>query len=155
MNSVAFEQYCFLRLYAIDLDTALHTIKVMRRYKRNDVQFPLLRDVAVTYARPFSGNHGNEISKHQLSKKDHVPKPLRPLHDEMIRLRMKQFAHTDLKFYSPKVAKFTGKSKPWFPMSFKGYDYGALLGRLHEIEALIVAVEGSIRAEVARCEAAL
>jgi hypothetical protein len=141
MDSSAFEKYCFFRLYSIDLDTALHTIRVMRRYKRQDVLVPLLRDVAVTYARPFSVNRGKEISKHQISSKSHVPKPNRPLHDELVRLRMEQFAHTDLQYYRPRVAKFSGRTKPWYPMSFKGYDYAGLLGRIAEIEELIVAVE--------------
>ncbi|MES1992243.1 MAG: hypothetical protein V4457_01290 [Pseudomonadota bacterium] len=155
MDSAAFEKYCFLRLYSIDLDTALHTIRVMRRYKRQDVLFPLLRDVAVTYARPFSVNRGNEIQKHQLPSKSHVPKPHRALHDELVRLRMEQFAHTDLQYYRPRVAKFSRRTKPWYPMSFKGYDYAGLLGRIAEIEELIVAVECSIRSEIERCEAAL
>jgi hypothetical protein len=155
MDTVAFEKYCFLRLYAIDLDTALHTIKVLRRYKRADVQYPLLRDIAVTYARPFSGNEGNHISKHHLSSRDHVPKNMRSLHAELLRLRMEQFAHTDMKFYRPKVAKFPGKGKPWFPMSFRGYDYGALLSRVAEIEELVRAVEGSIQSGLATYEAAL
>lgn len=155
MDSVAFEKYCFLRLYSIDLDTARHTIKVMRRYKRLQVLYPLLRDVAVTYARPFSLNVGNEISKHQLSSKTHVPKSLLSLHNELIRVRKEQFAHTDLRFYQPKVAKFSGKTKPWFPMSFKGYDYAVLLARIGKIEELVLAVESSIRLELTRCESSL
>ncbi len=38
------------------MNTAAHTVKTLRRYKRADVQVALLRDIAVTYARPFSGN---------------------------------------------------------------------------------------------------
>ena len=100
MDAAQFEKYCFLRLYSIDLDTALHTIKVLRRYKRPDVRYPLLRDIAVTYAHPFSGNEGDHIHNDRLSSRKHVPKHLRKLHDELIRLRQEQFAHTDLKFYS-------------------------------------------------------
>lgn len=155
MDAVTFERYCFLRLYAIDLDTALHTVKILRRYKCADVQYPLLRDIAVTYARPFSGNDGEHISRHCLSSRKHIPKVMRELHTELLRLRKEQFAHTDLKFYRPKVAKFHGKTNPWFPMSFKGYDYGALLKRLPQIETLIRAVESSVQAEIASYEADL
>lgn len=152
MDAATFERYCFLRLYAIDLDTAFHTIKVLRRYKRADVQFPLLRDIAVTYARPFSINKGEEIRKDRLSSRKHVPKPLRALHEELIRVRMEQFAHTDLKFYRPKVSKFTGTTKPWFPMAFKGYDYAALLRQIPQIEELVREVERSIQTELANYE---
>lgn len=155
MDRATFERYCFLRLYAIDLDTALHTIKVLRRYKRADVQYSLLRDIAVTYARPFSFNKGELISKDCLPSGKHVPKSMRDLHDELVRVRKEQFAHTDLKFYRPKVAKFSGVTKSWFPMSFKGYDYGALLEQLPEIKSLIQSVEKSVQAEIAQYEATL
>ena len=155
MDALAFEKYRFLRLYSIDLDTALHTIKVLRRYRRADVQYPLLRDIAVAYARPFSGNEGEQIRKHQLSSRNHVPKPARKLHEELLRLRMEQFAHTDLKFYRPRVAKFMSGKGPWFPMSFKSYDYAHLIRQLPEIEKLIRDVERSLQEELASHEQAL
>ena len=151
MTPAAFETYCFLRLYSIDLDTAAKAIPVLRRYKRADVQVALLRDIAVTYARPFSVNRGNEIPKHQLPL-THVPKSARALHKELIDLRNSQFAHTDLKFHDPKVARFGTKQKPWYPMSFKSFDHHRLLHRLAEIEALVKAVEQSVNAEVQRYE---
>lgn len=154
MDAVDFEKYCFLRLYAIDLDTALHTIKVLRRYKRADVQYSLLRDIAVTYARPFSGNEGDKIPNHRLQKK-HIPIRLKHLHEELVRLRKEQFAHTDLKFHRPKVAKFPGTAKPWFPMAFRNYNYDNLLSQLSEIEELIRDVERSIQFELATYEGAL
>lgn len=80
---------------------------------------------------------------------------MRELHTELLRLRKEQFAHTDLKFYGPKVAKFHGKTKPCFPMSFKGYDYGSLLKQITRIELLIRSVEGSIQTEIAAYEAKL
>ena len=155
MDEVAFEKYRFLRLYAIDLDTALHTVKVLRRYRRADVQYPLLRDIAVTYARPFSGNEGEHISRHQLASKRHVPAAAKKLHEELLRLRKEQLAHTDLRYYDPRVAKFPGANKPWFPMSFKGYDYASLIRKLPEIERLIRDVERSIQSELASHEEAL
>ncbi len=151
MTPTEFETYCFLRLYSIDLDTAANTIPVLRRYKRGDVQVALLRDFAVTYARPFSVNRGNRIPKHQLSV-THVPRSARALHKELIDLRNSQLAHTDLTFHDPKVARFGTKQKPWYAMSFKSFDYRRLLGRLAEIEALVRTVEQSVNAEVQRYE---
>lgn len=68
---------------------------------------------------------------------------------------MEQLAHTDLKFYNPKVAKFRGAAKPWFPMSFKGYDYENLLSQISEIEKLVREVERSIQSELTNYETAL
>lgn len=147
MSPAEFETYCFLRLYSIDLDMAVKAIPVLRRYKRGDVQIALLRDIAVTYARPFSGNRGKLIPRHQLPL-SHVPKSARTLHKEVIGLRNSQFAHTDLTFHDPKVARLGSKQQPFYPMSFKPFDYRRLLGRLSEVEDLIKAVEGSVNAEI-------
>lgn len=152
MDAYKFERYCFLRLYAIDLDTALHTVRVLRRYKRADAQYPLLRDIAVTYARPFSTNKGEKIRAHCLSMR-HVPAAMRELHRELVRLRNEQFAHTDLKFYRPNISKFRNETKSWFLMSLKGYDYKSLLNQLAAIESLIRLIGESIQAEIAEYEA--
>ena len=151
MSPTKFETYRFLRLYSIDLDTTVKAIPVLRCYKRGDVQVALLRDIAVTYARPFSLNRGILIPKHKLSL-THVPKSARAMHRTLIELRNSQFAHTDLKFHNPRVASFGTKQKPWYPMSFKSFDYRRLLDRLSEVEALVKAVEKSVNAEVARYE---
>jgi len=151
MSPTEFESYRFLRLYSIDLDTATKAIAVVQRYKRGDVQAALLRDVAVTYARPFSVNRGVEIPKHQLPIR-HVPKTARALHKELLDLRNWQFAHTDLKFHDPKVARFGTAAKPWYPMSFKSFDYQGLLRRLPDIKALVEAVEHSVNTEIQRYE---
>jgi len=147
MTNAEFESYCFLRLYSIDFNTAAHAIVTLKRYRKADVQVALLRDIAVTYARPFSFNRGNEHAKHQLSL-EHVPRAARDLHRRLLELRNSQFAHTDLKFLNPKVARFGTREKPWYPMSFKSVDYLGLLRQLPAIKALIQAIEESVNAEV-------
>ena len=145
------EQYYFLRLYSIDMNTAREAIKVLRRYRKKDVQYALLRDITVTYARPFSTNKGDTIKKHKLKMK-HVPKNMRELHNELLRVRMQQFAHTDLTYYNPKLARFSTKPKSPVVMAFKGYDYARLLRKLPDIEKLIKAVEYSIHKELREYE---
>jgi len=149
MQPNGLENYYFLRMCSIDLDTALNTIKVLRRYKRLDVKYALLRDLTVTYARPFSTNIGR-LGKHNLSVKKHVPKHFKPLHNELVRLRMEQFAHTDMTFYNPRVIKF---GPQLFAMTFKAGGYEALLGKLPEIEELVWLVEGSVNAQISEYEA--
>jgi hypothetical protein len=86
MTTAEFENYCFLRLYSIDLNTAAHAIAILKRYRKADEQVALLRDIAVTYSRPFSVNHGNEHRTHQLAIK-HVPRQARGLHNRLLDLR--------------------------------------------------------------------
>lgn len=151
MTKAEFENYCFLRLYASDLNTAIHAIATLKRYRKADVQVALLRDIAVTYARPFSINRGNEHRKHNLDPK-HVPSHAMALHEHLLKLRNSQFAHTDLTFHNPKVAKFGTKENPWYPMSLKSFDYRGLLRRVPEIRALIKAVEENLKTEIRRYE---
>lgn len=148
------EPYYFLRMYSIDFSTARGAIKVLKRYRRPDVQYPLLRDLIVAYVRPFSTNKG-PLSKHTLGVKQHVPPLMRALHQELVRVRMQQFAHTDLTYYTPETLAFKGPNGEFhgYAMMFKGYDYAALLRRLPEIEELIRAVESSVNAEITKQEA--
>jgi hypothetical protein len=118
MEQEIIEKYHSYRLYSIDLDTALHSIRVLKRYRREDVRYCLLRDIVVSYARPFSGNKGETIPKHTLSKKE-VPKHLRPLHGELIDLRNQLFAHTDFTYRRPKAVNWSTPGHKWFPMTFR------------------------------------
>lgn len=151
MNETEFEAYKFFRLYSIDLDTAGHTLRILRRYKRDDVRYILIRELAITYARPFSDNKGILIKNHKLTERV-VPAEFKLLHKELLRLRNEQFAHTDLRFYKPKVARFGTPEKPWYPMSFKGYDYSSLLRQISDIGRLIRAVEASLLAKLQTLE---
>lgn len=144
------EAYYFLRMYSIDLDTARQAIKVLRRYKRSDVRYALLRDLTVAYVRPFSTNRGRQHGTHVLSVKRHVPKEMKALHLELVRVRMQQFAHTDLSYYNPIVFSLRGDSG--HAIIFKGFDYEALLHKLDQIEDLIRSVESSVNAAIADYE---
>lgn len=149
------EPYYFLRMYSVEFSTARCAVKVLKRYRRPDVQYALLRDLIVTYVRPFSTNKGAQ-SKHTLGVKAHVPPLMKTLHEELVRVRMQQFAHTDLTYYSPSTMAFKGANGEFheYGMMFKGYDYAALLRKLPQIEELIRAVESSVNAEIAKQEAA-
>ena len=145
------EQYNFYRLYSIDLDNTKHILRILKRYRRKDVRYCLLRDIVVSYCRPFSGNKGKKISTHTLNKKV-VPKELRILHDELVEIRNQLFAHTDYTYRQPKVANWSTDSQKWFPMSFRGYDYNKLDKRIPEIYELVVAVEKNLQAKIDKIE---
>jgi hypothetical protein len=147
MTKQAFEQYQFIRLWEHDLNLAIYTLKTLKRYKKDDVRNALLRDIIVTYARPFSVNKGKEIKKHKLSLK-FVPKQKRKLHDELIDLRNQLFAHTDLPFKNPKVGKWDFGHYKMFPMSFKGFDYKKVHRKIEEITNLINEVHLNLVTEI-------
>jgi hypothetical protein len=117
-------------------------------------QHALLRDVIVAYARPFSGNQGLDGSgqKNALSKQEHVPESMLSLHSALIKLRNEQFAHTDLKWYRPAVAKWKTDSGPIFPMAFRRPDYEQWIPRLNEIKQLMDAVSKSVDTKIAELE---
>jgi hypothetical protein len=157
-----YEDYRFLRLYSIDLDTAAHTLRAMRELmpdeqsSRANGKFlsPMLRDVIVTYGRPFSGNTGGKHGKHHLPAA-HVPKVQMPLHDRLLTLRNKQFAHSDLGAKNPRVARWGTGEKLWFPMSFTHEDYQGLMRQFPEIQALVEAVERSVNETLRSIESRL
>ena len=144
---VVLENYLFLRLYSIDFDTALAGVRLLRQHTGSDLQTPLIRDIAVTYARPFSENRGVEQAKHCLRIK-YVPKNARALHKTLISLRNKQFAHTDIEFRAPKVVRWGTTENPWYPMSFRSFDSSLLVRRLSEIETLIEGVSVKVKEEM-------
>jgi hypothetical protein len=152
MEQKILEKYHFFRLYSIDLGSALHSLHVLKRYRREDVRYCLLRDIVVSYARPFSVNKGEKLPKHSLTKKV-VPKHLHPLHEELIDARNRLFAHTDFTYRRPKAANCSTSGRKWFPMSLRSYDYGKLDRRIAEIEILVRSVTGNLQAKIEQMEA--
>lgn len=144
VTSISPEQYYFYRLYSIDLDDAKHILRVLKRYRRKDVRCCLLRDLVVTYCRPFSGNKGNKMTSHVLTTKV-VPRDLRALHNELLSLRNQLFAHTDYTYRRPQVANWSTGSHKWFPMSFRGFDYNRLDAQVPEIHELVIVVEKNLQ----------
>ena len=151
MEQQIIEKYHFYRLYSIDLDSALHSLRVLKRYRREDVRYCLLRDIVVSYARPFSGNKGEKIPKNTLTQKV-VPKQLRSFHAELIDARNQLFAHTDFTYRRPKAVNWSTSGRKCFPMSFRSYDYEKLDRRVPEIENLILSVTGNLQSEIERME---
>lgn len=142
------EQYLFYRLYSNDLVLALSTIRILKRYRRNDVLCALLRDIVVSYVRPFSTNQGKR-GKHILRTKNIVPATMLSLHEELVNLRMRQFAHTDMIEHDPKTVLWAGGA---YYMSFKAVDYDTLLSKINDIERLVRAVAVSVSACISEYE---
>lgn len=146
------EQYKFYRLYDIEFENAIRSLKILKRYKRLDIRYVLLRDISISYTKPFSGNKGFKMSDHQLKTKGFVPSCFLSLHKELVDLRNKIFAHADLTYRNPKVVNWSSGDRKLFPMSFKGYDYSGLNNRTSDLFTLISTVRDNFRKEIRRIE---
>ena len=138
------EKYKFLRLYDMDFEMALQTISMLKRYKKFDVRFALLRDIVVTYARPFTVSKGFEINNHIYGIK-FESNEMKSLHNELLTLRNQLFAHTDLSYKNPKVGKWTLEHHIVYPMSFKSLDYNGLNTKINNIKELIEYVRNQLK----------
>ena len=141
------ENYRFLRLYSIDLEMARQSCDLIARQDALDVRYCLLRDLVVSYARPFSSNRGRVFKRHRLEKGEVVPIAMRPLHAELLALRDQAFAHTDHDFRNPQIARWPRSSGgATYGMSFRNPAYDTLIVRLQEIRDLATAVEQRVNA---------
>lgn len=138
------ENYRFLRLYSIDLEMAKQSCDLLARQDDPGVRYCVLRDIVVTYSRPFSKNLGRVFRKHALSD-DVVPAVKRDLHAELLKLRDQAFAHSDHDFRNPQIARFPQKGGGGhYLMSFRNPAYENLNKRLPEIRELVVSVEQAV-----------
>ncbi len=106
----------------------------------------MLRDIIIAYSRPFSSNRGPGSTRHRLSI-EVVPQESRTLHAELIDMRNRLFAHTDMSARKPVVKSYPGNAKF---IAIKDADYVSLLSRIDEIEALIGKTWQSIGAALRR-----
>lgn len=140
------ENYRFLRLYSIDLEMAKQSCDLLARQDALELRYCILRDLVVTYSRPFSKNRGQVFSRHRLED-EVVPIAMQPLHAELLTLRDQAFAHTDHDFRSPQIARWPRSSGgATYAMSFRNPVYDKLNMRLQEIRDLVVAVEQRVNA---------
>jgi hypothetical protein len=94
-------------------------------------------------------NKALDGKQHQLPL-SFVPREFRTLHDELIALRMRIFAHTDFTYHQPKMDVWKTERGRMFPMTFRRPNYEGLLARTGEIERMVNAVETALRTEIDR-----
>ena len=145
------EELEFVWLYSIDLNSAQHILRTIRKHTRDDEQdkglrYWLLVALVVTYMRPFSTNRGKVLRRHSLDMKDVVSPDLEDLHNRLENYRNQQFAHTDVSCYNPGVGNLGTADNPWWSMSLKGQDFEYLDKNLQRIGTLIQTVEEKVKA---------
>jgi hypothetical protein len=147
-------EYRRLRLFSIDMDGVRHGLRLLRRYRRNDVRFALLRDVVITYSRPFVATKSPRGGKFTLSLR-YVPRALRSLHLDLVRVRNTLLAHSDLGTHRPQLLRSFPAPRRVLGMSFTNPDYVGLLRQLDGISALAEGVDSALTAELRRLESLL
>jgi len=151
-SDAQFQQYLFHRICSLGLDETLQALAVLRRYRRPDVRYCLIRDIVVSYARPFFVTYGYQQRKHCLPRST-VPRAHRSLHNELLTLRRQLFAHSDFSYRRPRVAQWVLPDRVIYPMGFGQADYASLSRRAGDIERLVRAVKLHVDQLVARAEA--
>ncbi|QSH42410.1 hypothetical protein P0136_02910 [Lentisphaerota bacterium ZTH] len=122
------EQIIKYNLYRMSFEQAIATLRVMKRYKKKDVRNLLFRSFVIAYAAPFSTNKRLKFvaGNHHCSDK-FIPKSLKDLHNEIIKLRNELFAHVDLEARNPKLILCEINGERFFPMQFAAiFDYERL-----------------------------
>lgn len=146
------KDYLFLRVYSIDLQTAIQSLSALDRCVDPATRMCIIRDIIVTYWRPFAGNRESERkrTKHRLDEvlPNIIPDRHRKLHLELKRLREKLLAHSDLDAYDPKAVKWDVEGGAAFPMSFTAIYYEDLNARISEVRDLVECVEAAINDEI-------
>ena len=145
--------YRLHRLYSIDLDSVRQSLRLIRRYRRNDIRFCVFRELVVTYGRPFSGSRRPDAERYCLPP-EFVPSEYRSLHDELMTLRNQLFAHTDYTYHQPTVTRWQTERGLVFPMSFRRGEYEKWLKRLDEIGRLVEALDTLLRRRTSELESA-
>ena len=130
------ERYKFYRLCNHDFESSMNIAKMLLgSYTFNNIiRAALLRDIIISYVRPFADCKGQRKPSWQLKVSEMVPKPDRHFHKTLVDLRNQLFAHTDLAAKDPHIAA-VGRAI-W--MSFKSYDYTSL--NVQKIYQLVDAV---------------
>ncbi len=151
------ERGAFLKLWDGDFCMAQQTLKSLEEYKPPaHIRDIFLRDVIVSYARPFLDCYGKEAPKKQrLEKEIYIPGEHLDLHQRIIDFRWHVVGHTDLTWYNPQIANFSSGEKKWFPMAFKRPDYDTLKDEIGRILDLIAIIRKTLHEEIFKIEAAV
>ena len=139
------ELYRFYWLYERDLEHAKRMCELLGRRYSGELRESIVRDIVTAYSRPFSGNKGRIVKRHRLDE-DVVPPPMKSLHDELIDVRNRAFAHTDQDFFQPHLLSFPATDGgDVHAIMLTVPQYRKLFARRQQIMHLIAAVVGQVR----------
>jgi hypothetical protein len=115
------DQLALAYLALIDMERVQTSIGYLRNTKEKDLKDALFRDAVISYAKPFLNNLYSDGTKGLSINKSHIPNELDNIHHEVLDLRNKLIAHTDMTLQKPKISESLGEVGCNFSMSVSGY----------------------------------
>lgn len=112
------DQLALSHLALIDMERAQQSVEYSHRANEKALKAALFREAVVSYAKPFSSNRYSDGKKGLRISENHVPKEMMIIHNQVLALRDKFIAHTDMAEQRPIVEKFKNE---------KGYDYSVVI----------------------------
>jgi hypothetical protein len=154
-HRIEIERFLFLFMADLDFLAAEEAIAVLNFSRKTIDHSPLvkglteslMRDITISYARPFSENRGIMQKRHRLQMDALVPKEFHELHNELIERRDTIFAHTDLSALPRLISRYvTREGKGQYAVTFKKPKFEDLYEDVPKIMNLLA----EIRKEVAK-----
>jgi hypothetical protein len=121
MNTPSRERYVLYYLALIDLERVQDSLDCLRSNADEHLRDSLFRDAVVSYAKPFSDNRGVHTKRGLKVPESVVPKELKTVHRELIRIRNQLFAHMDLDKQAPKIDVFMVNGEKHVSFTVAGY----------------------------------
>lgn len=115
-------QLALAHLALIDMERVQISIEYLRNANEKDLKDALFRDAVVSYAKPFLNNRYSDGTKGLCISKNHVPNELKNIHDEILVLRDKLIAHTDMTLQKPRVDKHQDEMGDNYSLTISGYE---------------------------------
>lgn len=147
MDTAEEEWFVFLNFAQADLGLARRALTHASAEYPPFVQYCVLRDAIVTYARPFKKSQGKFTAALRLPN-DYVPEAHLPLHEQMLQYRDKAYAHTDLDARNPQLHCWTRTNPPILFIQLSPVDREPLHFKTAALSALFAAVSSRVDAEV-------
>lgn len=128
------DRLALAHLALIDMERVQKSIEYFWDTDDKHLKSALLRDAVISYAKPFSSNRFSDGSKGLRIYGNIVPKELADTHEEILALRNKLIAHTDMTAQKPKVEEYQDEVGCNFSMTVSGYE---VIHKDHLIEPLL------------------
>lgn len=135
MNNELQERYVFWRMATQDLHECYDTLDLISKTEINKIKMSLFKSAVVAYCRPFSGNEAK--FKKQKWKLDEALVDNLDLHNRLLELRSRLFAHSDVIFREPNLCYIGGA----YGITMKGFHFKEAMGMVGEISILSKSIE--------------
>jgi hypothetical protein len=128
------DRLALAHLSLIDIQRVQRGIEHIRGSDDKYMKDVLFRDAVISYAKPFRDNRHSDGSRGLRISDKCIPKELREVHEEILALRDKLIAHTDMTILSPRIEKREDELGNNYSMIVSGYD---TIHREHLIDPLL------------------